>query len=250
MRVVSLSPALTESVCALGKCALLVGVDRYSNSPKEVLSLPKLGGGIDPSLEAIVAIKPDLVLMANSSQGAERLQQLGLKVVQLEPKTHAQVRQTLVQLGTLLQVPEQQTVKLQQDIDHAIAQAAAGIPAAAKGKRVYFEVNNAPYAASESSFIGESLKRLGLRNITPGHLGPFPKLNPEFVVRENPELIMVSDRHFAGLKERPGWKTIDAIKQDRICVFSPTEGDSIVRAGPRMAEGAMLLAKCVQAMFK
>jgi len=80
-RIVSLLPSLTETVCELGKCDRLVGVDRYSNYPASVRSLPQVGGGIDPIIEAVVALKPDVVLMATSSRGVQRLEALGLKVV-------------------------------------------------------------------------------------------------------------------------------------------------------------------------
>ncbi len=82
-RIVSLLPSLTESVCALGQCARLVGVDRYSNWPGSIAGLPRVGGGIDPSIEAVVALRPDVVLMATSSRAAARLEALGLKVVAL-----------------------------------------------------------------------------------------------------------------------------------------------------------------------
>ncbi len=71
-RIVSLLPSLTESVCALGQCAKLVGVDRYSDYPASVRSLPMVGGGLDPNIEAIVALSPDLVLVASSAPGTER----------------------------------------------------------------------------------------------------------------------------------------------------------------------------------
>ena len=68
-RIVSLLPSLTESVCELEQCHRLVGVDRYSNWPEAVISkLPKVGGGLDPSIEAVVALKPDVVLMSVSSR--------------------------------------------------------------------------------------------------------------------------------------------------------------------------------------
>ena len=62
-RIVSLLPSLTETVCALGQCKKLVGVDRYSSWPESIHKLPRMGGGIDPSIESVVAVKPDLVLM-------------------------------------------------------------------------------------------------------------------------------------------------------------------------------------------
>ena len=77
-RVVSLLPSLTETTCAIGACARLIGVDRYSNFPPQVQKLPQVGGGLDPNIEAIVALKPDVVLMATSSRAADRLRALGV----------------------------------------------------------------------------------------------------------------------------------------------------------------------------
>ncbi|WP_233250657.1 ABC transporter substrate-binding protein, partial [Acidovorax sp. HMWF018] len=104
-RIVSLLPSLTESVCELEQCHRLVGVDRYSNWPEAVIAkLPKVGGGLDPSIEAVVALKPDVVLMSVSSRASDRLEALGLTVVQLEPKTHADVRRVLGTVSDLLGV--------------------------------------------------------------------------------------------------------------------------------------------------
>ena len=190
-RIVSLYPSLTEAVCALGRCQDLVGVDRYSNFPASVRALPQLGGGLDPQIEAVFALKPDLVLAASSSPGADRLAALGLKVVQLEPKHYADTVRVLRTLATLLGVADAQPVIDKIDADFAAAQ--AQMPAQARGKKVYFEVSTGPYAAGASSFIGQTLQRLGLVNIVGPELGPFPKINPELVVRSQPDFVVVAD---------------------------------------------------------
>ncbi|SEL62741.1 iron complex transport system substrate-binding protein [Variovorax sp. YR750] len=246
-RIVTLLPSLTESVCALGACDRLVGVDRYSNSPAQVKVLPQLGGGIDPNVEAIVALKPDAVLLAKSSRVTQRLEALGLKVLVLEPKSHADVRRVLDKLDQVLGTHE--APKVWRVIDASVSAAAQSVPAGAKGMRVYFEVNSAPYAAGESSFIGETLARLGMKNIVPASLGPFPKLNPEYVVRANPDLIMVSVRSAQGLEQRPGWGGIRAVREGRICRFSEEQSDVLVRPGPRMDEAARLMARCLADKF-
>ncbi|MDP9601329.1 iron complex transport system substrate-binding protein [Variovorax sp. NFACC28] len=246
-RIVTLLPSLTESVCALGACDRLVGVDRYSNSPAQVKVLPQLGGGIDPNVEAIVALKPDAVLLAKSSRVTQRLEALGLKVLVLEPKSHADVRRVLDKLDQVLGTHE--APKVWRVIDASVSAAAQSVPAGAKGQRVYFEVNSAPYAAGESSFIGETLARLGMKNIVPASLGPFPKLNPEYVVRANPDLIMVSVRSAQGLEQRPGWGGIRAVREGRICRFSEEQSDVLVRPGPRMDEAARLMARCLADKF-
>ena len=242
-RIVSVLPSLTESICALGQCQRLVGVDRYSNWPASVNALPKVGGGLDPSVESIVALKPDVVLMATSARVAERLEALGIKVVALEPKTHADVQRVLGRLGQLLEVPDAERVwRL---IDAGVMAAAQSIPPRARATRVYFEINSAPYGAGQSSFIGETLLRLGVQNIIAPELGPFPKLNPEFVVRANPDLIMIGDRSSAGMTQRPGWAGIRAVRDQRLCVFTADQSDVLVRAGPRMAEAARIMAQCI-----
>ncbi len=247
-RIVSLLPSLTETVCELGACQRLVGVDRYSNYPASVQKLPQVGGGLDPNIEAIVALKPDLVLIATSSRVGERLTALGLNVVALEPKSHADVKRVLDKVGQLLGVNNAQRVW--QAIDASLSATAQSLPERVKTTRVYFEVNRAPYAAGEASFIGETLSRLGAKNIVPASLGPFPMLNPEFVVRANPDVIMVGDMNFAGLEGRPGWDNIRAIQRKHLCIFTPAQSDMLVRPGPRMAEGARLMAQCLQRVVK
>ena len=241
--IVSLLPSLTEAVCALDQCHRMVGVDRYSNWPGSITRLPQVGGGLDPNIEAIVALRPDVVLMATSSRASARLESLGVAVVALEPKTHADVQRVLGKIGQVLAVPDAQRVWRR--IDAAVEAAAQSVPPAARGARVYFEVNRGPYGAGTSSFIGETLTRLGARNILPAALGPFPKLNPEYVVRADPDLIMVGARSVEGLAERPGWGSLRALREQRLCVFSPEESDVLVRPGPRMAEGARLMAGCL-----
>lgn len=243
-RIVSVLPSLTETVCELGQCPRLVGTDRYSNYPDRVRTLPKVGGGLDPNIEAIIALKPDVVLLATSSPAAARLESLGIKVVAFEPKSYADARRVLEIVGKLLDVTDAQRVW--RAMDAGVSAAAQSIPERARNARVYFEVNSAPYAAGESSFIGETLTRLGARNIVPAALGPFPKINPEFVVRANPDVIMVGDATFAGMAQRPGWAGMPAIKAKRICVFTPEQSDIMVRPGPRMAEAARLMAECLK----
>jgi iron complex transport system substrate-binding protein len=243
-RIVSLLPSLTETVCELGACAKLVGVDRYSNFPAQVNSLPKLGGMEDTNVELIASLKPDVVLVAVSSRVAERLRALGMKVIALEPRSYKDVQRVLGIIGQVLNVPDAQRVW--RHIEAGVAAAASSVPASARGVRVYYEVASGIWAAGESSFMGETLTKLGAGNIIPASLGPFPKINPEFVVKANPALIMIGQRGSEGLAQRPGWDRIDAIKRGRICIFKPEEGDILARPGPRMAEAAQIMARCLR----
>lgn len=242
-RIVSVLPSLTETVCELGACARLVGVDRYSNWPAGVQKLPKVGGGLDPNIEAIVALKPDLVLMATSSRAADRLRALGLKVIALEPKTASDVRRVIGLLGEILKVHGSERVA--RAIDDGVAAAARSVPENLRGQRVYFEASPGPHAAGPRSFIGEMLTSLGLNNIIKPELGPFPKINPEYVLRANPDLIMAGQRSASELSTRPGWQNLRAVREERMCIFDSEQVDILVRPGPRMAEAAQLMARCV-----
>ncbi len=244
-RVVTLLPSLTETVCELGACARLVGTDRYSNHPASVKSLPKMGGLDDANVEMIVALRPDVVLLAVSSRVIDRLEGLGLKVVALEPKTYEDVRRVAGKVSQLLgQGPAGE--RLWARLEAQVGDAARSVPPAARGLSVYYEIDSAPYAAGESSFIGHTLTRLGAVNIVPSRLGPFPKLNPEFVVRADPQVIMVSAKGAMGLPTRPGWSRIRAVKERHVCAFTPEQGDVLSRPGPRMGEAARIMASCLR----
>lgn len=246
-RIVSLLPSLTESICALGECGRLVGTDRFSNSPPAVLALPKLGGIDDAQIERIALLKPDLVLAAPSARAIERLEALGIRVLVLESKRHSDVQRTLAVLAAAVGKPQEAT-RVWAQIQADLRTAAAHVPASIHGQRVYFEVESAPYAAGTESFIGESLQRLGMGNIAPSELGPFPKLNPEFVVRAQPDVIMAARRNLAEMARRPGWSALAALQRGRVCGFDRDAYELLVRPGPRMGAGALLLADCLTAL--
>jgi iron complex transport system substrate-binding protein len=245
-RIVSLLPSLTETVCALGACKRLVGTDRHSNHPAEVLALPKLGGLDDAQIERIVSLKPDLVLAAGSSRAIGRLESLGLRVLALEPRSLADTQRIINQVAVALGDGEGQAAAvLWQQLQARIDAAAARVPPARRGQTVYFEVDATPYAAGPASFVGELLARLGLVNVVPAAMGPFPKLNPEFVVRARPDIVMATRAAVADMPQRPGWGAMAALQQRQSCGFSTERWDPLVRPGPRLAEAADTLAACL-----
>jgi iron complex transport system substrate-binding protein len=244
-RIVSLLPSLTECVCALKACDRLVGVDRYSNWPASVKALPQLGGLEDTPLERIVQLRPDVVLVAKSGRVIDRLEALGLKVLALESETHADVQRTLNILAALVGRPEAGPSRWAA-IQQQVQQAAALVPAQVKGQSVYFEVSSVPYAAGQASFIGATLAQLGMRNVVPAELGAFPKLNPEFVLRAQPQWVMAHAREMRTLPARPGWSALTALQQGRSCSFEGPSWELLIRPGPRLGEAALALADCLR----
>jgi iron complex transport system substrate-binding protein len=126
--------------------------------------------------------------------------------------------------------------------------AAARVPAALRGQTVYFEASSGPYAAGSASFIGEVLARLGMANVVPAAMGPFPRLNPEYVVRAQPQIVMATARTLAEMPQRPGWAALRALREQRQCGFEAAPWDTLVRAGPRLAEAAEHIADCLVAL--
>ncbi len=243
-RIIALLPSLAESVCALGACDRLVGVDRSTDWPASIRSLPRLGGLEDPAIERIVALRPDLVLVPVSWRATSRLEAAGLKVVALEPTSMTGTRRMLDVVASLLGIPDAGSslwLRIQAQIDMA----AASVPASVRGQSVYFEVSEAPHAAGEASVVGELLTALGLRNIVSASMGAFPRLNPEFVVRASPDWIMGPSNAVNRMPSRPGWAGMLALKPSRSCPFVPEAYDAIVRPGPRLGEASQRIAQCL-----
>ena len=250
-RIVTLLPSLAETVCVLGACDRLVGTDKHANWPASVKALPKLGGLDDTQLEALVRLKPDVVLLAKSARIVQRLEALGIPVLALEPQTHADVHRVLHTVAAVLQLPnaQEQADAVWQNIQRQASQAKSNIPAQAINATVYFEASTGGYAAGEASFIGEIMRQMGLKNIVPTGMGAFPKLNPEFVVRANPQLIVLAQPMVTQLSQRPGWSGSAAIKNKRVCAFPSAQADILVRPGPRLGEAAQLISDCLQRSF-
>jgi iron complex transport system substrate-binding protein len=246
-RIVTLLPSLTETVCALGACGRLVGTDRYSNWPASVVALPKLGGLDDALLERIVALKPEVVLAAASTRAVDRLEQLGIPVLAFDSDRHEQVRASLQRIGNLLGAPAQAEAAWAA-IEVEFARAAAAVPARLQGRTVYFEADSTPYAAGAASFVGQTLARLKLQNIAPASMGAFPKLNPEFIVRSQPHVIMAVRRNADEMKGRPGWSQLQALQARRVCAFDSERYELLTRPGPRLGQAALAMAECLAAL--
>jgi len=245
-RVITLLPPLTEIVCALHECARLVATDRYSDWPESVKTLPKTGGLDDPQIEQILLLKPDVVILAHAAQVENRLRALGVPTFEVKTETYADLSRTIAAIGLLLGVPEQ-AAEMRRDIERTLAAAVEAAKVSLNGRTplVYYEVDNGPYSAGPDSFIGWMLNQLHAQNIVTADLGPFPRLNPEYVVVHNPDVIFASPTEAPNLGHRAGWDHIRAVKENRICTYPRAVQDTIEHAGPRMPEGLRALADCL-----
>ena len=175
---------------------------------------------------------------------AREIEALGFKVVVLETRNRADTRNTLMLLARLFERPGAGDAVWAR-IERDIAAAAARVPPGVRGQRVYFEIDSTPYAAGPESFVGEMLGRLGMGNILAPESGPFPKVNPEFVVRAQPDVVMASAQNLQEMPLRPGWTSLRALARGKACGFELAQFDLLTRPGPRMGEAAGVLADCL-----
>ena len=245
-RIVSLLPSATEAVCAMGACGRLVGVDVFSQDPPAVRHLPQLGRTWQPDIERIVQLQPDLVLVGRGP-AQQRLQAAGLRVLEVDAATVAQVQQSLQRIDAALQL--QRADALWQQVQARVQQIAQASQQARQSQpvpRVYLEVDAAMYAAGPHSYMGELLAQLGAQNIAPADGAHFPRLSPEYVVRADPDVIIQT--HAASLRDlaqRPGWSTLRAVRHGAVCQLTPSQSRVLTRPGPHLDAAVSVLAQCL-----
>ena len=248
-RIVAMLPSQTETFCAVGACDKLVGTDNYSNYPEQVRDLPKLGGFRSADVEDIVALEPDLVLVAASAgELAETLGGLGLTVFASgahSGQTYESTLEEFLFLGKL--VNREAEAQALVETTRSQVDAVGALTADAPRPQVYYEISDSLYTASPASFTGALIEKAGGENVIPAQLGAFPQVDPEFVLERNPEVIILADApsgtSVESLRERPGWANLEAVGSGRVYELDQTQVDVLSRSGPRMVEAVRLLAQ-------
>jgi iron complex transport system substrate-binding protein len=242
VRIVSMVPSTSETLCALSVCDRLVGVDAYSDYPAQLSKVPKVGDLYTPNIEAIVAAKPDLVLVSKYGKVSESLAQAGITVFALNPETYDEVFSKLLTLGKLVN-REAAAKAVVTTMARDIARTEVLTRAAVQKPTAYFEIDPTPYSIGPKSFMGVLLTKAGARNIIPESMGDFPKVDPEFIVKANPQLMLGLDVKTAAA--RPGWANLNAVKSGRVIALPAELSGSLSRPGPRLPAALRALAKLI-----
>jgi iron complex transport system substrate-binding protein len=247
-RIVSLTPSTTEAVFAIGAGPMLVGRSRYCNYPPEVTKLPPVGGFVDPSFEAILALEPSLVVGARGPAGsaiATRLEAHGIQTYFPETESFAGIDAMILGLGerTRRSDAARATVEALHGRIQAIESSVAGLPRT----RVLVVFGLAPVSvAGPGSFVDEMIRRAGGANVV-AEGGAYPTLGLERVLALDPDLIvnaaMWEERATDRLhKDAPGWGNVRAVAKEHVAVITD---EAMLRPGPRIAEGLRLLARAM-----
>ena len=248
-RIVAMLPSHTETLFAIGAGGKLVGIDEYSNYPKaETDKIQKVGSGFEPNLEAIIGLKPDLVLAdeSTSSPLVQKLTQAGLTVYGGTAQTYNEVFEKIAVIGKITN-RETRAVQLISGMRAELSKIEASVRALPK-VTAYFELDPTPYAAGQNSFIGTLMTKAGGLNVIPAKLGDFPQISPELVVNANPTAILGVS--LDDVLKRPGWASIAAVKNKRVMVFPEETNDAIVRPGPRLPVALRAIAMALHPELK
>jgi iron complex transport system substrate-binding protein len=249
-RVVSLATSTTEILFAIGAGATVVGADIYANWPAEVAAVPRVGSQQEPSIEAIVALRPDVVVTATSANRqstVEALERLGLPVFVTRTDDLAGLARTIVNLGALVGRRSAGEV-LVQTIQAGLAQVQAQVQQHPRVRSLVVVWNDPLWVVGPKTYTGDLLALAGGDNIATDAGPGYPSYSLERVLRHAPEVLLMGTH----TDERAGdpwrdWRrfpTLPAVRNDRLVTV---DGDLIFRPGPRAVEAAQMLAHALHA---
>lgn len=245
-RIISLAPNVTEILFALGLESRVVGVTSYCDFPEAAKSKDKVGDTLQPNLEKIISLKPDLVVVSTSSQLenlTRRLDQLAIPVYVTNPRAVREVAASIRSLGEVTGTSERArtlTGEMESRID-AVERRTGGLAR----PRVLYVLQTGPLiTAGRNTFINDLINIAGGQSISGDQTADYPQFSRETVVARAPEIIVAPSIHGAELVKqsdlRRDFATTPAIRSNRIVWVTP---DLVDRPGPRIVEGLEQLAK-------
>lgn len=245
-RIVSLAPNLTEILYALGVEDRLAAVTSFCDYPPAAREKPRVGGGVNPSLEAIVAAQPDLVLLTwhhNRRETAEALDRVRLPYYVVSPRSVEGIIASVEHIGEL--AGSTRTAEVVAEMRARLAALEARL-AGRLPQRVLFVVWDEPLISiGPRTFIADALSRAGAVSVVESRQD-WPRLSLEAILRLQPDYLVFASNHSASLPalartlaERPGWRRLRAVEAGRIAMVS----DAINRPAPRMLAAVEALAR-------
>ncbi|HEY8228580.1 MAG TPA: cobalamin-binding protein [Pyrinomonadaceae bacterium] len=239
VRVVSLAPNLTEIVFAIGAGNRLVGRTSYCDFPPEAKAVAEVGDTLHPSLERIVALKPQLVLVSTASQlevFTKQLQEHDIAVFVTDPHDLEGVFRSIQQIGEIVGASD----KAKQVVD-ALKARVTSVEEKVKGRtpvRVFYQLSAEPlYTAGKDSFVNDLLRRAGAISVTADVPGAWPKFSAEAALATKPEAIILPTGGSMGDNNKI---VADALKRSPAVLAGRVykiNDDHLVRPGPRAVDG-------------
>lgn len=249
MRIISLAPNITEILYALDLGERIVGVSRYCNYPPEAMKKEKVGGYINPSLEKILSLKPDLVIGTADGElkpFVHKMAALGIPVYIINPTHIDEVARSIGHIGRLTGATDSAN-RLQASMKQRVQM----VQEAVKGRprpRVLHVLSFEPLMSSgKGSWVHDLIERAGGQNVIEGLKERHPRISMEEVIRKDPQVILLTgmvlkDPLTEQQKWWERWKQISAVRMGRI---HNIEADLILRPSPRIVEGLEAVARVI-----
>ncbi|MCC6392340.1 MAG: cobalamin-binding protein [Bryobacterales bacterium] len=255
-RIISTTPSITEILFALGLGPRVVGVTTFCRFPEEARRLPKIGTFLDPSIETILGLRPDMVIVQkNPVRLTERLRAVGLRVIEVDPESMEGVHQTIAEIAQTVGIAEkgrELSARIRSELEQ-VRRVTAKLPK----KRAVFFVGRTPgtldglIAAAKGSYLTELLADAGGENIFEDSPTAYPKVSLEDLLARNPEIIldMGDSTHTGAITEQHKrevirlWDRYPALSAVRNHRVYPVADDRFVIPGPRMVEAVRIFAR-------
>lgn len=252
-RIITLAPNVTETLFALGLDDEVVGVTSNDNYPKEATKKEKVGD-MNPNIEKIISMAPDVVLIDESSissneAGLQQLRDAGITVFIVPNAATFEETYDDIELVGEVTNKEDEADKIVDDMKAKVTDVQQKIKDAdVEERKVFIETSDAPdiYTAGSDSYMQEMFELIGADNIAKDGGTGWYKIDPEAIVKGNPDVILVKYNYVPNIiekiKKRDGFKSVTAVKEDRIVEVDP---DKTSRTGPRLADGFEEIAEAI-----
>jgi ABC-type Fe3+-hydroxamate transport system substrate-binding protein len=241
-RVVSLIPASTELLFAIGAGPAVVGRTEWCDFPPEAAAVPNLGAGINPNVEAVLSARPDLVILYNSAQHAgvaSRLRELGIPAIRINTDALADVPRIGALLGRLTGHASAAD-SLRAVFDSALASATPDPGSTRRPKVLLLVWEQPPMTIGRGSFLSELVERAGGENLFADVSTSSGPVSIEAVSVRDPDLILTTAAGPASFARRPEWQVVRAVRERRFLNVSGSEFD---RPGPRSPRAIRALSQ-------
>lgn len=244
-RILSLSPANTETLFALDGGKRLVGRTDYCSYPKEAADIPSIGTYTSPNTELIISMSPDVIFASDYIDDNIRAQveQAGAKVLVFAANDMASVQQDILKAGQVLNT-NKEAKNIVEHMDAEMAELKQILSKRSDDVSAFIDLGSY-YSAGADSLLGNMLEDIGVKNVAADTGEAWPQLSVEKIIEYDPDIYISLFTTPEELKQVSGLSSLDCIKNDKILFFEAlsAEGDLIQRAGPRLAEGTKLLAQ-------
>jgi iron complex transport system substrate-binding protein len=250
-RIVTFAPSNTEIVFALGLGPKLVGVSgSFDDYPPEAKDIEQVGGagqfGVDPNVETVVSLHPDLMLtIAGGEQWKQRLRDIGVPVFTVDAQTFDDLLHDIGTVGELTGAQAEASALVAQL--RSTADRVQQAVSAEASVSCFVEISPPPslFTVGPGSFVFDLLQRAGCEPVTKGATNPYPEWSVEQIVKDDPEVYLVTTEAGVGVKDvevRPGYADLSAVRNHRVVLV---DADIVSRPGPRVGQALQVLAEAL-----